>query len=428
MSDSEVKSLSKFNPNSLRKSYFLIAASSLCALLATFVVSNSDFKFEAKILVFISIILLYLLFCLTGYVWQKKESENIQTKTDEKSEINSEVETKLLALEEANQFFGASLKSGDMFRLVASRVKEIVPFAAFIVFLSEPENSKLKIVFAEGENAFNFSDVEIDFNKGLAGKVFQTLNPAFDESLLFDKEVYKAASLKNLYSAIAVPLLRNGEAYGVLQLFGTFENRLQRANLNLFEAVAARVAPLFLNSLAFEENLANALTDSLTNLPNERAFFLVLENQIAESQRYREARPLNILTIDIQNFDELNQQYGHAIGDRILKYAADNIKNQLRQMDFLARAAGDEFLAILPTASDTVAQEIIERIRKSFVLKPFEVSTDEKINLQLNFGAASFWKQGETAAELLKQSYLRKKQSKTTENNNVLWFPKEYVN
>jgi len=137
---------------------------------------------------------------------------------------------------------------------------------------------------------------------------------------------------------------------------------------------------------------------------------------------------LAILTIDIKNFAEINEQYGHATGDRVLEYAAEMLKNQLRQMDFLARSVNDEFLAVLPTASDEITKEIIERVEKAFVSKPFEVLENEKIYLQLNFGAASFGKDGETLEQLLELAILRKQQSKSTESGKILWFPKEFVN
>ena len=90
-------------------------------------------------------------------------------------------------------------------------------------------------------------------------------------------------------------------------------------------------------------------------MPNERSFYLVLENQIAQTQRNSRERPLTVLAIDIINFDEINRRFGHSAGDRILYYAAGTIKNQLRRMDFSARTTGDEFLAALPTASEEVS-------------------------------------------------------------------------
>jgi diguanylate cyclase (GGDEF)-like protein len=154
----------------------------------------------------------------------------------------------------------------------------------------------------------------------------------------------------------------------------------------------------------------------------------VLENQIAESQRFREQRPLAVLSIDIQNFDEINKRFGHVRGDQILSYAAKMIKGQLRQMDFLSRSTGDEFLAVLPTASEEITEIIINRIGKAFALSPFELTKSEREFIKLNFGAASFLKDGETAQELLRAANLKKQQSKKTGKSSILWFPREYVN
>jgi diguanylate cyclase (GGDEF)-like protein len=163
-------------------------------------------------------------------------------------------------------------------------------------------------------------------------------------------------------------------------------------------------------------------------LPNERGFFLVLENQLAQSVRYRDQRPLTVLAMDVRNFAEINQTHGHAAGDRLLAFAAALIKKQLRQMDVLTRSSGDEFLAILPTATEKISTEVTERIRRAFVSTPFRISERENINLAINFGTATFWRDGETANELLKTALLRKGQDKSAERSKVIWFPKEFVN
>jgi diguanylate cyclase (GGDEF)-like protein len=419
------------NSDFFKESHLFLAAGSICALVVTFFVSNAELTFKSKTIVFLTIVFCYLLFCFYIY-WQEKQ----RTKTNssysavEDSELvfSLEDESKLLALDEANEFFGAALKSTDMFRLVASRIAGIIPFEVCVLAIADKNKSKLKFNYAVGANSQDFINLEIISNKGLAGLTFQSAKPQIENKLSTDINVISAKVLNNLKSGIAVPLLKNAECFGALILYGAEENQFDSRLLQLLEAVGTRVAPLFLSSRAFDNSLNNALVDALTNLPNERGFYLVLENQIAEAQRFKEERPLAILTIDIKNFGELNQKYGHATGDRILEYAAVTIKNQLRQMDFLARSMSDEFLAVLPTASDEIAREITERVKKTFISKPFEISAQEKIHLQLNFGAASFGRDGETAEQLLKNAILRKQQSKSLETSKILWFPKEYVN
>ena len=414
------------SPNSQK----VLVVISIFTFFLTFLIADSNFSFVLKISVFILIIAAYSgLFFLLKFLQNKNTNlaEISFVEEDSATLFSDEIENNLLALEEANEFFGSSLKSDDMFRLVSSRINEMIPFAACALFVSDREKSTLKINCATGEDAEKIKNLEIISSKGLAGKTFVSRKPQIDD-FLPDSEIFPAGTGQNLNSACTVPLFQKGEVFGVLELFGNSPKQFDEHALNILEAIGERVAPLFLNSLAFEKNLANALTDSLTKLPNERGFYLVFENQLAESQRYRNERPLTILTIDIKKFGELNQRYGHSTGDNILIFAADLLKEQLRQMDFLARSASDEFLVILPTAAGDTIKEITNRIEKAFREKMFEISAQEKFNLQLNFGSATFWKDGETTNQLLTTAHLRKQQSKTDNAGNIIWFPKEYVN
>jgi len=406
---------------------FLLAIISLCALGLTFTLSYADFGFGTKLIVFSIIIVLYLVFCISNYRSHKMKRDAFLSNAAAR-EFDADVQSRLFALEEANEFFGASLKPADILRLVASRIKELIPFETCVFYVADEKNEYLKIEYAYGVNAESLKNLEIDIKKGCAGKTFTSGKPQSDAELLLDKPVFTQKIVKDFQTAISAPLFRNDEIMGVIQLYGGKIESFDNKSLELLEAVSERVAPLFAGSMAFERSLSNALTDSLTALPNERAFYLVLENQIAESTRFQLERPLTILSIDVNNFSDFNQKFGHATGDRFLAFAGDIIKNQLRQMDFLARSAGDEFLAVLPTASDKIASEIIERIERAFVTKPFEIIEQEKVFLKLNFGAATFGRDGETAQQLLKTAILRKQQAKSTEPSKVLWFPKEYAN
>jgi diguanylate cyclase (GGDEF)-like protein len=402
---------------------------SLFALAATFVLSLLDLRFETKVGSFAGIVIAYLISCFLLYFLQnRRDARSIRENDSSDTLFNSDIENRLFALEEANRFFGTSLKPPDMFRLVSSRVNELVPFAACVLFLKGEKSGELRTAYVDGENAEILKDPGIDVNKGLAAKTAMSNKPQRDDKLVTEKASKPSAALEGFRSAIAVPLNHGLEVFGVLQLYSGAKGEFDQGSLTILEAVGARVAPLFISSRAFERTLSNALTDTLTNLPNERAFYMLLENQLAESQRYRDERPLTILAVDIKNFAEINKEFGHAAGDRVLTFAADIVKGQLRKMDFLSRSVNDEFLAVLPTAPEKVALEIIERIERALVTTPFEISTNQFTNLQFNFGCSTFWKDGETAPELLQNALLRKQQNKSDEPKKVLWFPREYVN
>lgn len=413
--------------------YFTLALIFLPVLCATFLVANSGLELKLKLIIFVGLIAVFALLFWGVCQKQMHRAKSPYMDADEaepqpeaavRKVFDAEIERKLFALEDAREFFSASLKSSDMIRLVANRINEMIPFAACALFLVDEGRTGLNVVYAVGENADALTGLEIPLSKGLAGKVVTDQKPDIDRQLRADKVIISSKSLEGFETAMAVPLYQDSDVFGVLELFGKNEQDFGERSLQLLAAVGERFAPLFLSSRAFEQSLANALTDSLTNLPNERAFFLVLENQIAEAQRFRDERPLTVLAIDIKNFAKLNKRFGHTTGDEILSFSAGLIKNGLRRMDFLARSMGDEFLTVLPTASGEIAREITERLEQTFAENPFEASPEEKITIRLNFGAATFWKDGETPNQLLQTAYLRKHHSKSSDSPKLAWFPR----
>ena len=85
-------------------------------------------------------------------------------------------------------------------------------------------------------------------------------------------------------------------------------------------------------------------------------------------------------------------------------------------------------MAVLPTANESTALEIVERIERVFQTAPFRIAAEENQFLKMNVGAASVFKHGETAEELLKIARLKKATTKAGSDAKIIWFPKEFVN
>ncbi len=107
----------------------------------------------------------------------------------------------------------------------------------------------------------------------------------------------------------------------------------------------------------------------------------------------------SVIMMDIDGFKMINDTYGHLVGDRVLSYFAEVIKNSIRKDVFFIRYGGDEFLLIMPNAPAEIAQNLIERIRQSFE-KPLEIDETE---IKINFcaGIATFPKDGKNLRELI---------------------------
>lgn len=408
-----------------------LLAFGLVAPAVTFAIAISSLTMGQKTAILVSLAAVYIGICATMLMRHRSapEAEEFPSPHIAISEPQvDEYRDRLLALEEASEFFGSSLDPDDMFRLVASRVKELFPFSAAMLLVPDEETGDLKARHAFGAKEEAFTGARSELSAGIAGLALISGDVEIDRRLEAEFEARPAEQLSDFASAAAIPLMHEGQAFGVFQLFTNEPIESDHETREILDAIGQRISPLFLSSRALERTIANALTDPLTNLPNERAMFMVLENQLAESHRYRDDRPLSLLTIDLKAFDEINQRFGHATGDNMLRHAGEVIRQSLRKMDFLARAYNDEFVVVLPTASDKMAADVAERIRELFAESPFEVSEHEHIKIWLNFGWSTFWKDGESAHQLLHAARLRKQQAKSEQPGNVVWFGKEYVN
>jgi diguanylate cyclase len=127
---------------------------------------------------------------------------------------------------------------------------------------------------------------------------------------------------------------------------------------------------------------------------------MMLEQRIAEGQRMNREE-IALISMDIDNFKRINDEYGHAIGDRVLASVAGVVRRELRQMDILTRYAGDEFVAIMPMASTQMAASVGERIRNAVEAQKFSVRTGKAVEIRLSLGIACFPGDGETSEELL---------------------------
>jgi diguanylate cyclase (GGDEF)-like protein len=205
---------------------------------------------------------------------------------------------------------------------------------------------------------------------------------------------------RNYRGVLVSPLLREDGAFGALTLYSKSRTSYTTEHVRLLESVCQHASSALTNALTFERTKESALTDPLTELPNARGFYMMLEQRIAECQRMTN-ESLAVVSMDIDDFKHINDEYGHAIGDRILASVAGVIKKELRQMDILTRYAGDEFVAIMPMASTHMAGSISERIRNAVEEQKFSVRAGAVVRLGISLGVACYPDEGETTEELL---------------------------
>jgi diguanylate cyclase (GGDEF)-like protein len=137
---------------------------------------------------------------------------------------------------------------------------------------------------------------------------------------------------------------------------------LARSFAELQQQIAEQLAALRQNQLELDHLASH---DSLTGLPNRRLFYDRLEQMLARSRRSGE--PMALLYIDLDGFKEINDRYGHAAGDVVLRQVAECIRGAVREVDTVARLGGDEFVVLLEGTARvdsvaTVAQKILDAL------------------------------------------------------------------
>ncbi len=135
-------------------------------------------------------------------------------------------------------------------------------------------------------------------------------------------------------------------------------------------------------------NVVLAMRDELTQLYNRRAVFEALAQHLAAARRNE--MPLSVLMLDVDNFKSLNDTFGHAAGDRVLREIASTIQNGLRAQDVAGRMGGEEFLVVLPHAKADEASRTAERLRQLIQDVDCLRRCNLKTTLSVSVGVAQF--------------------------------------
>jgi diguanylate cyclase (GGDEF)-like protein/PAS domain S-box-containing protein len=141
--------------------------------------------------------------------------------------------------------------------------------------------------------------------------------------------------------------------------------------------------------------------DELTRLGNRRAVDEQLSQEVARAARY--GHVLSVVMIDIDHFKQVNDSFGHPVGDQVLKRLAEALRDAIRRIDFVGRFGGEEFLMVLPQLDHDAALLTAERLRKMVESNPVKTS-NHTINITVSLGVATMPEHGGTAEDLLKQA------------------------
>ncbi|HIE53058.1 MAG TPA: diguanylate cyclase [Armatimonadetes bacterium] len=307
----------------------------------------------------------------------------------------------LYALYEIAQTVGSSLSLDETLSLLTTKLNNFVQCAACVIYLLDEEREELEARAAFGPQAALFRKLHLSLRGSLSGRAVEQQRNIFNGHAQDDFQATTAGEeARNLASLLAIPLTTaDGTRIGCLSLYHEAVGAFTEDDLRLLSLIGQQAAMAIKNALTYEETRSSALTDELTGLPNTRYFFMTLEHEFSRAQR--EDSPLSLLLIDLDNFKTINDEFGHTVGDRVLREVAQRMRQPLRNYDTLVRHGGDEFYVILPHTTLADALEVAKRLRRAVDGYTLILRNNRRVRVHASIGAATYPENAQTLEALL---------------------------
>ncbi len=318
----------------------------------------------------------------------------------------------IYALYEIAQAMGSSLGVSDTMALISSKLSNIVPFSCCALFLYNEEADLLRCRFATGIESDLVQQLTIRSGHGLTGWVARNRRPLVNARPSADLEAAGFPGHRTaLQSALVCPLVFNERFIGTISVYHTDPSIYSDDHRRLLDRISEQAAAVIYNSIVFEQTQEDSLTDPLTSLPNTRFMFMHLTRELARAERLK--TEVSLLVMDLDNFKDINDTYGHHVGDRALRDVAGVLRAGIRPYDICVRYAGDEFIVVLSGCSGEEAERKRLELQRAVDELSFEPRPGVHMPLGLSIGAAVFPHDGDSYETLLATADSRMYRDKT---------------
>ena len=303
------------------------------------------------------------------------------------------------ALYEIARTFGSSLEVENTLSVLVDKVGQIVPFDTCAVYLYDDVKGYATAALTIGLNADLLRARCVAPGQGVTGFALSNRRPVNRIHPSLDFADMKFTADGDYSSMASLPLFKDDLLLGALSVYSASLQEYSDDQIRLLETVTRLASDALANAVNHARAESNALTDSLTGLPNARRLHVRFEEEVSRARRT--GRPFQVIMLDLDDFKLVNDTFGHKLGDRMLRDVAGLVHAQLREYDFLARYAGDEFVAIVNNATVEQVEELRERIEKAVSGFTIDVRAQGRARVGISVGSAVYGADGETLDHLL---------------------------
>jgi len=328
---------------------------------------------------------------------------------------------------QATAMLGRALTPEQVMETAFDACAAIVEYDAGAIALYDKARQRHKItatrIRAGGEGLIDpaqLRDLEFKDNAGLAAMVVKNRHylPAGGELREVSAPIYtRKVKLDEAKSLLILPLLCADEPIGTLTLVARAEKRFGKDVREMLAVIANQVAVSLENGFLYRKMETMATTDGLTGLTNHRTFQQRFEDLLERASRHN--YKVALLLCDVDHFKKVNDNYGHPIGDEVLRRVARVLQEVPRKIDVPARYGGEEFAVLLDNVDVTQAKAVAERIR--IEISKIVVDTEKgPLSVTESVGVAAFPEDGRDRATLIERADLALYHAKHTGRNRVV--------
>ncbi len=223
------------------------------------------------------------------------------------------------------------------------------------------------------------------------------------------------------------PLMCDEKVLGAIVAHNHFEKLNKQEELMLLE-ISKQVSLTISTAMKNGKILKDATLDALTGINNRRQFEIRLKQEIATAKRQNSS--LCAIMMDIDHFKSVNDTYGHAVGDLVLKNVSKIIQKEIREYDIASRYGGEEFSIILPYTEKEEAAKVAQRLRaavekKKIDISDFNIEGVDEISVTISLGVNEFDRAEEDPSVLYKNADKALYTAKETGRNKVVIYKGE---
>lgn len=218
-----------------------------------------------------------------------------------------------------------------------------------------------------------------------------------------------------------LPLQNAQHKTGTINIHAIRQADITSEQMTFLETVAGHATSALENALLYAIVEQESITDGLTGVYNHRYFQKRLHEHISLCHRRKRSVTFGLLMIDVDNFKQFNDHYGHQFGDTVLQMIVKELRNNLREEDLIARYGGEEFVILIPEATEKVVLFISEKIRG--VVEKAQVhnqTTGIDVSVTVSIGA-TLWHPSDSPASVILRADHALYQAKTTGRNQSVF-------